>query len=243
MWGGASTTIYMNIETLHTLHQFMAETQRRQQEQGDWMWGGGIPHFSATQGEPRENYDQLFVRSSSMELTSEVAEQIRTMGYQVSFSAEHIERQREMSRGIETLLLAIAAVSLLVAAINIANTMITSVTERTKEIGVMKVIGASISDVLRLFLTEAVFIGFLGGVFGIGLALGASYAMNNFDIEFLRNLNMGAPIAAEGASISLITPWLCAVALAVAAGVGVISGFYPAWRATRLSALAAIRGD
>jgi ABC-type antimicrobial peptide transport system permease subunit len=86
----------------------------------------------------------------------------------------------------------------------------------------------------------------MGGILGVGLALGGSYAMNNFDIAFLANLNMGAPdwaMVGEQADISIITPWLCGLALAIASGVGLASGYYPAWRATRLSALAAIRGD
>jgi ABC-type antimicrobial peptide transport system permease subunit len=74
--------------------------------------------------------------------------------------------------------------------------------------------------------------------------------MNNFDIAFFNDLNMGVPDwmlmyggAETVSNISLVTPWLCGLALAVACGVGLVSGFYPAWRATRLSALAAIRGD
>jgi len=71
--------------------------------------------------------------------------------------------------------------------------------------------------------------------------------MNNFDIEFLNNLNMGVPewlrVGNERPQISLIKLDLCLLALAMAGGIGILSGFYPAWRATRLSALAAIRGD
>ena len=124
--------------------------------------------------------------------------------------------------------------------------MITSVTERTREIGILKVIGARVSDVLKIFLVEAIVIGILGGLLGVGLALSLSYAMNNFDIAFLNNLGLGGPtmgMGTERAAISLITPFLCFLALGVAAGVGLLSGFFPAWRATRLSALAAIRGD
>jgi ABC-type lipoprotein release transport system permease subunit len=244
MWGRGMGTVYMDIETLQTINQMSQETQRRAQEENEWY-----PQFSAVQGGPRQTYDQLFVRVNSIDHTRDVAEEIREMGYSVHFQGDWIEQQRDMQRGVQTLLAAIAAVSLAVAAINIANTMITSVTERTREIGVMKVIGASISDIRKLFLLEAITIGFLGGLFGVGLALGFSYAMNNFDIEFFNNLNMGVPdwmmmaTGTQSANISLITPWLCLLALAVACGVGLVSGFYPAWRATRLSALAAIRGD
>jgi ABC-type antimicrobial peptide transport system permease subunit len=241
MWGRGGHTIYMDIETLQALHQIQNEHARREAEECEWN-----PRFSAVRDGPRQTYNDVRVRAMSMEETSDVAEAIRDLGYNVWFPGDWIEQQRGMQRGIQTLLAAIAAVSLFVAAINIANTMITSVTERTREIGVMKVIGASISDVLKLFLLEATTIGLLGGMLGVCLALGCSYFMNNFDIEFIRNLNMGAPTFGERAEdviVSLITPQLCGLALIIASGVGVISGFYPAWRATRLSALAAIRGD
>jgi len=125
--------------------------------------------------------------------------------------------------------------------------MITSVTERTKEIGVMKVIGASIKDIRRMFLLEAVMIGIMGGIMGIGLSLTGSYVLNNFDVPFLEGLGppdmgMWGPEVPAGA-VSLITPSLLLLALGVAAGVGLIAGYFPARRATKLSALAAIRAE
>ncbi|MCL1843714.1 MAG: ABC transporter permease [Defluviitaleaceae bacterium] len=233
----SNRAIYMNIETLQTLNLLRIQADRREQQDNDW-W----PRVDMSVGGVRETYDLIFVRADTMDDTSRIASAIEAMGYNAQFQGEQIERQREQQRGIQTLLAAIAAVSLLVAAINIANTMITSVTERTREIGIMKVIGASLADIRKLFLLEAVVIGVLGGVFGVAIALGTSYAMNNFDIAFLSDLNIVAE-GAEAAAISLITPWLCALALAVAGGVGLLSGFFPAFRATRLSALAAIRGD
>jgi len=239
-WRQTHTNIYMDLETLRTIARLQNEARRSQDEEHGFFNlvrdGGG-----------QETFDNLFVRVESPDHTHAVAEAILEMGYNAHFDAEWIERQRAQTRGIETLLTAIAIVSLVVAAINIANTMITSVTERTREIGILKVIGARVSDVLKLFLFEAVVIGILGGLLGVGLALSLSYAMNNFDIAFLNNLGLGAPsiggIGLERAAISLITPFLCLLALGVAAGVGLLSGFFPAWRATRLSALAAIRGD
>jgi ABC-type antimicrobial peptide transport system permease subunit len=242
MWGGRNNnTVFMNIETLQLLNQFAYQTRRQTQEENEFR-----PQMNMIREGPRMEYQEIFVRAASMDYTASIAEYINEMGFNASYQGGWIDTMRDMSRGTETLLAAIAAISLIIAAINIANTMITSVTERTREIGVMKVIGASISDVRRLFLLESVVIGLMGGLFGVGLALLASFAMNNFDIEFLNNLNMGAPGWAMGetdTNISLITPWLCGLALLVAGGVGLISGYYPAWRATRLSALAAIRGD
>ena len=234
--------IYMDINLLRTLIQMGDESWIRDREEDEW-W----PRFSARAGHTQEiTYQQVFVRAECMDLTREIALDIRRMGYNAWFNGDMIDSQRRSQQAMQALLAAIAAVSLFVAAINIANTMVTSVTERTREIGIMKVIGASLSDVRKLFLTEAVTIGLLGGLFGIGLALGLSYALNNWDIEFLQQLNMAPPIRTEGmqdAVISLITPWLMGVALAVASGVGLVSGIFPAWHATRLSALAAIRNE
>jgi len=233
--------IYMDVELLHTLNALRDEAAVRAREEDEWH-----PSFSAAPNAPRETYSSLFVRAIDMDHTEQVAREIRQMGYQAWFQGDWIDQQRRSQEAIQTLLAAIAAISLFVAAINIANTMITSVTERTREIGIMKVIGAALMDIRKLFLTEAAVIGMLGGLLGVALALGGSYAMNNFEIEFLSRLNMAPPIQTEGmdsAVISLITPWLVGVALAVASGVGLVSGFYPAWHATRLSALAAIRNE
>ena len=233
--------IYMDIELLHTLIQMRDEANIRAREEDEWR-----PQFSAVRGGPRETYDQLYVLATSMDETRAVATAIRAMGYQAWFNGDWIDSQRQSQQAMQTLLATIAAVSLFVAAINIANTMITSVTERTREIGIMKVIGASLADIRKLFLTEAAVIGLLGGVLGVLIALGGAYALNNFDIEFLRRLNMAPPIHTDGmadAAVALITPWLMGVALAVASVVGLVSGIFPAWHATRLSALAAIRND
>ena len=233
--------IYMPIDVVEEMNWLRQEAQRDQQQE----WG----MFSPIRGErERTSYDNVFVRVESIDDTHRVAEAINEMGFVAHFPGDFIDVQRRQQQNIRTLLTAIAAISLLVATINIANTMITSVTERTKEIGVMKVIGAAIKDVRRLFLLEAVMIGVLGGIFGVGISLVGSYVMNNFDVPFLEGLGppdmgmWGVPMA-EDAMVSLITPSLLLLALAVAAGVGLIAGYFPARRATRLSALAAIRAD
>jgi len=233
--------IYMDIEMLQTLLQIGQEASARAGEYDEHN-----PRFSGRTAGPRETYNQMLVLAESIDDTANVAAAIRRLGYNAWFNGDWIDIQRRNQQAMQALLAAIAAVSLFVAAINIANTMVTSVTERTREIGIMKVIGASLMDVRKLFLTEAIVIGLLGGLFGAALALGGSYALNNFDIEFLRRLNMAPPITTEGmeeAVTSLITPWLIGVALAVASGVGLVSGIFPAIHATRLSALAAIRNE
>jgi len=236
------TNIYMDINVLQELDWLRRESQRDDEQ--EWF---GI--FSAIRGvRERTTYDNAFVRVESIDDTHRVADIINEMGFVANYPGEWIDIQRRQQQGVRTLLIAIAAISLLVAAINIANTMITSVTERTKEIGVMKVIGAAIKDIRRMFLLEAVMIGILGGVFGIGLSLIGSYVLNNFEIGFLDGLGppdfsgWGLPVQ-ENPVVSLITPQLLLLALGVAAGVGLIAGYFPARRATKLSALAAIRSE
>ena len=224
-----NNTIFINIEVLHDLN-FQREEANRENNQ---EWG----HFTAVRRGEREPYDNGIVRVASPDDTARIAEAIQDMGFLAWYMGSQIDAQRAQQQSLQNLLAGIATISLLVAAISIANTMIMSVYERTREIGIMKVIGASISDVRRLFLLEAMLIGFLGGIFGILLSLLGSYLLNNFDI------NLGGVSMGEGANVSLITTWLIGVALLVSSIVGLISGYIPARRATKLSALAAIRTE
>ena len=224
-------TIFINIEVLHDLNFQRAEANREM----DQDWG----FFSAVRRGEREPYDQGIVRVATPDDAARVAEAIRDMGFNAWYMGDFIDAQREQQQALQNLLAGIATISLLVAAISIANTMIMSVYERTREIGIMKVIGASISDVKRLFLLEAMLIGFLGGIFGILLSFLGSYILNNFDVNLGGVGMQGVP----GADVSLITTWLVGVALLVSSAVGLISGYIPARRATKLSALAAIRTE
>ncbi len=117
----------------------------------------------------------------------------------------------------------IAAISLIVGAIGIANTMVTSVLERTREIGILKAIGACNSAVLRIFLIESCMIGLIGGVLGASIGLAASFALNFF----------GAP--------SKVTPELFAFVIIFSIILGGISGFMPARSAAKLQPLEALR--
>ena len=138
---------------------------------------------------------------------------------------------KETTKMLRTMLGAIGAISLIVAAIGITNTMVMSIYERTREIGVMKVIGASLKDIKRLFLTEAAIIGFMGGIFGMLLSFGASKAVNYFAMKQSSDMLSSIPL------------WLYLASLAFATLVGVASGYLPAKRAMKLSALTAIKTE
>ena len=169
-----------------------------------------------------------------------VQEQVQAMGFNVSSMAQIREELQGYLGVIQLVLGSLAAISLLVAAISITNTMIMSIYERTKEIGIMKVLGCFISNIRLVFLMEAGMIGLLGGIMGTLISYGISAVMNMIGSGVVAGM-LG--IAAEQAQISIIPLWLVLLALIFSTIIGLISGFYPANRAVKISALEAIRNE
>ena len=157
------------------------------------------------------------------------------MGYQVNSQMDFLESSRQQSNMVQAVLGGIGAVSLFVAAIGIANTMMMSIYERTKEIGVMKVLGCDMGNIRNMFLIESGFIGFMGGTIGVALSYGVSAIVNRF-------VNMSQSMGLSG-DLSRIPPWLSMAAIGFAVFVGMAAGFMPAVRAMKLSPLAAIRNE
>ena len=170
-----------------------------------------------------------------MDNVQEVQQRLSDMGYQVSSQMDWLESSRQQSNMVQAVLGGIGAVSLFVAAIGIANTMMMSIYERTKEIGVMKVLGCDMGNIRNMFLIESGFIGFMGGVVGIMLSYGVSALVNRF-------VNMAEMYGVDG-NLSRIPPWLTLAAVGFAVFVGMAAGFMPAMRAMKLSPLAAIRNE
>ena len=139
---------------------------------------------------------------------------------------------------IQAVLGGIGAITLLVAAIGIINTMIMSIYERTREIGIMKVIGATFGDIRLLFLTEAGLIGLFGGILGLALSFGLSHLLNLFGADY-----MGSMTGLATAKLSVIPPWLVLFALIFSIMIGVLAGLYPANRAVKLSPIEAMRNN
>ena len=179
-------------------------------------------------------YSSAKVQADDMENVEELAGTIRSLGYNVETNAEYIDSMKKQFAMVQAVLGGIGAVSLLVAAIGIANTMMMSIYERTKEIGVMKVIGCGLKNIRQMFLLEAAFIGLAGGIIGNILSLTMSVVINMFV--------SGGSLGVAG-DISFIPVWLLLVSTGFAVLVGTAAGYFPARRAMSLSPLDAIRSQ
>ena len=180
-------------------------------------------------------YQQAIVEVDDMSNVTAVQKAITDMGYQANSNMEWLEQSQKQAKMVQALLGGIGAVSLFVAAIGIANTMMMSIYERTKEIGILKVLGCDMNNIRNMFLLESGFIGFLGGITGILFSYGVSFLIN----KFLSGRFMpGMP-----GDLSRIPPWLSLAAVGFAVFVGMAAGFFPALRAMKLSPLAAIRNE
>ena len=177
-------------------------------------------------------YNSIYVSVDHMDNVKEVQNAITELGYQAESNMEWVESSQKQYGYIQAVLGGIGAVSMLVAAISIANTMMMSIYERTKEIGVMKVLGCDIRNIQAMFLMEAGMIGFIGGVVGLILSYTIS-AVINFVVK-----SVGTDM-----QLSYIPIWLAGLSIVFAVLVGVAAGFFPSRRAMKLSPLAAIRNE
>ena len=172
---------------------------------------------------------------------------IHELGFSNTYSMN--QQREEMQKQVmksQMIFGGIAAVSLLVAAINIINTMTMAIYERTREIGVMKVLGCELGNIRTMFLLESSTIGFIGGLIGLIIA---SFVLNHLSVlgqgfDLSGMMGGGYYMGGDGsAAISIIPPWLMLAALVFATLVGLVAGILPANKAVKISALEAIRHD
>lgn len=187
-----------------------------------------------------EAYEEVIVKVESMDDVEEVEEYIQSLGFNTN-SMESVRKPiQEQANQQQMILGALGAISLFVAALSITNTMVMSVYERTREIGVMKVLGCSLSDIRGVFLMEAGVIGFTGGVIGVAISYIISFVINHYGGSGGGDNYFG--MTSIGGS-SIIPVWLALGAVAFATLVGLLSGFSPANRAVKISALSAIKQE
>lgn len=199
--------------------------------------------------EESKSYEQVYVKVDDLSNVTDVETAIHDMGFTNTYSMN--QQREEMQKQVmnsQMIFGGIAAVSLLVAAINIINTMTMAIYERTREIGVMKVLGCELGNIRTMFLLESSTIGFIGGLIGLGISLIASFVLNNLStlgqgLDLSGLMGGGYYMGGGGGTISIIPPWLMLAALVFATLVGLVAGILPANKAVKISALEAIRHE
>jgi len=182
-----------------------------------------------------EEYERIQVRVNSNENLPIVEARLIEAGYRVTALSKTVEQASKIFQGVQAVLATFGGIALLVSAIGMFNTMTVTLLERTKEIGIMRTIGASPNDVKYLFVSESVVVGFMGGVTGIAMGVVFGLTINLF-------LNI---VAGQfgGQSVNLFSfplTFLLFIA-AFSAAVGYLTGVFPARRAATLNPLDAIR--
>ncbi len=141
-----------------------------------------------------KEYEQVLVKVDDATNVKKIQDKIKDEGFETHSLTDILEEMNKVTGIIQAVLGGIGAISLLVAAIGITNTMVMSIYERTKEIGVMKVIGASLRDIKRLFLFESALIGLLGGILGIIFSKILSLIVNMFSASFSGSMGFGPDV-------------------------------------------------
>lgn len=223
----SSYQVYMNISEFEKIRKEV------QKARGDMTAPSAI-----------KSYDRAIVYVDDINDSETVSKELRdNMKLQTSSPGDWLSSMKETARMIQGVLGGIGGISLFVAALGITNTMIMSIYERTKEIGVMKVIGANLRDIRRLFLLEAGLIGLIGGAAGSAVSLLLSLFMNTVAKETI-SMALGAMGGGySDAPVSIIPWWVIAAALVFSTSIGMAAGFYPAKRAMKLSALESLRNE
>ncbi|MEM2909789.1 MAG: ABC transporter permease [Nitrososphaerota archaeon] len=205
----------------------------------------------------RKSYSGLFIKAESVEMVEIIQNAIVERygeGIRVVSISTITESVSSIMNSVSTFMGSIASMSLIVAFLGIMTTMFTSVTERVREIGLLKALGFKTKDVMLLFIMESMMIGLIGGLIGISVGSVGSYMVMYF---FRGGLGMtGAPASTVGTrqygmsaglgqpqlSVSpIITPELIITTLLLAVLIGILAGLLPAWRAAKLTPIEALR--
>ncbi|HEX2680184.1 MAG TPA: FtsX-like permease family protein, partial [Candidatus Dormibacteraeota bacterium] len=183
-----------------------------------------------------DEFQSITLVSDSSGTVDTVAKEVKALGYQAQTTSDLLKGFSQFITILGIGLSGLAAIALIVACLGIANTMYTAVLERTREIGILKALGARSADVRGMFLSEAGMIGIIGGAVGLFIAWIVSVVGN----VIVNNIAAGQGIPLD-LSVFRITWWLVVGAIALATLFSALSGFFPALRASRLDPVAALR--
>ena len=194
--------------------------------------------FNSTNILERDGYDSVTIRAADVARANELSVQWRKDGYQVQSLELFVTAANRILTVVTTMFTMIGGIALLVATIGIANTMVMAIYERTREIGILKAMGASRSEVRQMFMLEAGFIGMIGGVFGLLIGWVLGIGLNQMIAIFSRLREQ--PMHGK---FFLVTPMLAIGVIVFATFIGLLAGLLPAQRAARLDPLEALRHE
>ena len=220
-----ANSVYCNIDALKVMLKKVYKNK-------------AIPNQPTTKnGKPLKflAYSSANVYVDDTDNVMEVRNHIMDMEFDANTQMEFLEQTKSTTNMIQMVLGGIGAVSLFVASIGIANTMMMSIYERTKEIGIMKVLGCDMNRIRDMFLIESGAIGFIGGLTGVILSFIISKIINILGVAAFF-------VDVEG-DMSRIPFWLVGSAIIFAIIIGMLAGLFPALRAMKLSPLTALRND
>mgnify|MGYP001600582822 CR=1 FL=1 len=183
------------------------------------------------------SYGAATVRVKSLQYVEPVQKELESRGLRTFAIMDRLERMRTGFLMMDMFLIAVGMIGITVASLGIVNTMVMSILERYREIGIMKAVGATDGDVQRIFLFEAGMIGLLGGLFGLALGWGVSQVINE-----VINALMARQQAPRMEYFSFPW-WLCLGAIAFSILVSLVAGIYPTLRAARVDPVVALRHD
>lgn len=183
-------------------------------------------------------YGSAVIRVTDPVVLPDVRKRLNDMGFGSFSIVDQLQQIRTVFLIVDSVLGLLGGISLLVASFGIANTMIMSILERTREIGIMKAIGAEDREIKLIFFVEAAVIGFAGGVLGSLIAWGIDGLSNRLAYRFILK-----PQGASYVDFFSLPPYLWLGAIAFAVGVSILAALYPAARAARIDPVRALRHD
>ncbi|HEX6304360.1 MAG TPA: ABC transporter permease [Anaerolineales bacterium] len=199
----------------------------------EWLLGQRI-------NRQKDGYNSVTIKVTDAKHTLDVADQIKALEFNAYTDQTYVQGINSFYTILQVAFGAVGAIALLVAAIGIANTMAMAILERTREIGLMKAVGATNKDVLSVFLGEAAGIGFIGGLGGVVLGWSAGQVINVLALVYMagQSASQGMPPP----SIAVVTPlWLLGFTLVFSIFFGLLSGIYPALQGATLIPINALK--
>ncbi len=194
-------------------------------------------------------FDQIIVQASSRETAGDVSDALTDLGYNATGMGSYLSQLNSFFSTMGLMLGGVGGVAMLVAAFGVANTMTMAILERTREIGLMKAVGATDRAILTIFLMEAGMVGIIGGSVGLLISYLFQYTVNNAlmgssnTVDTIEFMNVTISVSELGGSLVVIPTELALLALGLATCIGVAAGLYPSLRAARMTTVVALKTE